>query len=214
MKEGLKEIATYKPEAFTTTMNVALVPGAYQTVYETETSKFGEIKNSDFTFKSVVSNKDGSAVSSCDLGLLRAYGAYTVCPNTPKVDSYGNSTYKVRTYAKDDNSNNGFYVSPPVPPGVSAEVVVSITGSGFTPSLANWDKILVLSDKYYNNLIDYMMARAYQRDTESQVAQAQAQRLFSLFYQSMGTKYKFDAARGSGFYEGKVGTGDSRAVVR
>lgn len=214
MKEGLKEIATYKPEAFMQTVEIELVAGSKQTVRVLNEGKYDVSYDANFTFEKVVSNKDGSFVSEADLSLMRAFGAYATCPATPKVDKYGKIIYSVRSYAKDDVSNNGFYVSPPVPPGLTPKVSVSVISAAFVPSLASWDQILPLSDKYYNNLIDYMMARAYQRDTESQVSQAQSQRLLSMFYQSMGTKYKFDAARGSGFYEGKVGTGDSRAIVR
>lgn len=201
MKEALKEIATYRPEAFATTEEVSLVAGSMQ-----------KLSNNGL-LEALTANTDGSPIVKTDSKLMKAFGAYATCAVSPRFKN-GKPVYYVKSYAVDENDASIFYVSPPVPAGLNVKVQATYNKGASEPTLADWDKPLFIADKFYNNLIDYMMARAYQRDTESIVSQQQAQRLFQLFYQSMGAKYKIDSARGSGFYEGQIGTGDPRAVVR
>ena len=201
MNEALKEIASYRPEAFAVTEDVTLVAGSAQT-----------LPNGGL-LDAITANADGTPVVKSDAKLMKAFGAYAAC--SPRVRFVrGKPRYAAKSFAIDENDASIFYVSPPVPAGITAVVKATYANTEVVVGLQDFDSPLRMADKFYNCLIDYMMARAYQRDTESLVSQQQAQRLFQLFYQVMGTKYKIDAARGSGYYEGQVGTGDSRAVIR
>lgn len=199
LNQGLKEIAAYRPDAFSREIVSTLQPGSRQTV------------DAAGTIQSVYSG--GKELNKTDMGILRAFSAYSVCPPVPRL-VHGKLEFALRSMSVDENSPGVFFVSPPVPAGVSVEVSVQIVGEPPEYALSDWNKPIGMQAKYVNNLIDYIMARAYKRDAESQVSESKSQRLFSLFYQSMGQKYKIDSAHNSGFYKGEIGSGDSRAIIR
>lgn len=201
MNEGLKEIGAYRPEAFAVTKQILLQSGRVQSVGDGS------------EIQSIESNTDGSPVNKGNAEIMKAFGAYALC--VPKINTVnGIIKYAVRSFAVDEADPKTFYVEPPVPFGATGiTVIATINSKPPEYTLADWNKPCIVADKFYNNLIDYMMARAYQRDTESQVSQGQASRLFSLFYQAMGVKYKMESARNSGYYRGEVGTGDPRSAA-
>lgn len=200
LNEALLEIGTYRPEAFASRSDLLLKPGARQ-----QSDTKGTIES--------VTNLDGVPAHPTDDRLFKAFAAYAVCPPANKFVN-GSLQYSAKTYAVDSSDATVFYVSPAVPNGLAVTVSVGVNGLPPQYTLADWDLPIAMQSKFYNNLLDYMTARAYQRDTESQVAQAQSQRLFQLFYQTMGTKYKIDSAKNSGYYQGEVGTGDPQARIR
>ena len=201
LNEALREIGAYRPEAFAVTDTYALSPGSLQQLPQ------------NAVLEAIVANPDGSPAVKSDDKLMKAFGAYARC--IPKVRFVnGRPSYSVKSYAVDSDNNRLFYVSPPVPAGIAVSVKATVNTLENKYTLADWDAPVTIQDKFYNNIIDYMMARAYQKDTESQVSQRQAQTLLNLFYQIMGAKYKIDAARNSGYYNGEVGSGDSRSIVR
>jgi hypothetical protein len=201
MREGLREIGTYRPEAFAFTSTVPLVEGTRQALAD------GAV------LEEITANTDGTPPHKSDDKLLKAFGAYAACAPNPRFVK-GQVKYAVKSYAVDSANPTIFYVNPPVPAGISVSVLATTNSKAPEYDLADWNTRVAMQAKFYNNLIDFMMARAYQRDTESQVSQGQATRLLQLFYQSMGTKYKIDSARQSGYYLGEVGTGDPRSAVR
>lgn len=201
LNEALTEIGAYRPEAYATTLEHTLVQGSRQSLPD------------NGVLTGISANADGSTAHICDDKMLKGFGAYSNCMFKP-VFVNGNPIYNVKSYAVDTDNNRIFYVSPPVPGGMAPKIMVTTNSTPPQYTMANWNIPLFVADKYYNNLIDFMTARAYQLDTESQIAQRQAQSLFQLFYQAMGAKYKIDSARGSGYYLGEVGSGDSRSVVR
>lgn len=194
------EIFAYRPEAFARTVTAPLVPGATQTAPAGAASVVR-----------VAANSDGSPVSVANSGLLVAFAPYAACP--PALP-YANGTprYRVLSAAVDDKDPKSYYVSPAVPVGIDATVKLDIIGEATPLTLANWNDAIDIDTKFLNNLIDFMRARAYQLNTESAVSQTEAQRLYQLFYQVMGVKYKIDASFKSGYYGGNVGDGDPRAM--
>lgn len=201
LNQALKEIATYRPEAFARTIDLPLVAGRTQQVPEGTTLRgFG-------------SDSKGNTAHSTDDALLKAFGAYIACP--PKVEmENGSVVYAVKSFAVDSIDPKVFYVSPPVPIGITVVVKAQIDGKAPEYTVADWGVAVEIQDKFYNNLIDFMKARAYQLDSESLVSTQESQRLYQLFYQVMGVKYKIDSARNSGYYNGEIGTGDPRSVIR
>lgn len=196
--QGLKEIAAYRPDAFSYDKQVPLVPGARQTIETT-----GEI--SSLTI-------NGKPVNKTDMSLYKAFAAYSTCPTRVKMRN-GRPVFFPRSVSVDVDNRGVFYISPAIPSGLDIYATVHVVGEPPEYTLRDWDRPLDMQAKYVNNLIDYMMGRAYKRDSESQVSEVKSQRLLSLFYQSMGQKYKVDSAHGSGYYKGEVGTGDPRAAM-
>ncbi|MES2704849.1 MAG: DUF6682 family protein [Bacteroidota bacterium] len=200
MNQALKEIGTYRPDAFTRTEPITLVAGTKQTV-------------GDFKTLKGIHDSNGLPIHEGDASLLKAFMAYDYC--TPKVQ-YKNGTpvYNVKSFGVSAADSKVFYVSPPVPNGVTPTITATLIGEPPELTLVDWDTELAMEGKYYNNLIDFMQARAYELDSESPNSRANSQMYFTRFYQAMGVKYRIDAAVKSGYYKGEVGTGDPRAVIR
>lgn len=200
LNSGLKEIAAYRAEAFASEQTITLAPGIRQILPE------------GVSVTGLIDTRTGLPVNEADDALLKTFaGAYT-CPVKPKFIN-GTATYVPKSFAVDRSNPKVFYVSPAVPAGLTASVLVTMEGKAPEYTFQDWDKPIAMQDKFYNNLIDWMMAEAYQMDTESQVSLGQARGLKQAFYSIMGVKYKMDSARNSGFYNGETGTGDPRAVA-
>lgn len=198
LNQGLDEIATYRPDAFYRTIDQELSPGAKQEV------------SSNGTVDSVEVN--GIPLTQSDMTTYKAFSSYAVCAPRVRVRG-GKAEFRVRAVAVDPDRKGIFYVSPPVPAGLSLRAKINIVGEAPKYSLADWGKPLDMQNKYLNDLIDFILARAYQRDAESAISSTKSQRLFSIFYQRMGAKYKIDSAYNSGYFKGEMGTGDPRAVI-
>lgn len=197
MNQGLKEIAAYRPDAFTATQNITLVPGVKQSI-----SAFKALQD--------LHDDKGIPIHHGDASLLKAFMPYDYC--VPKVQfKNGAPVYRVKSFAVSPTDSKVFYVSPPVPRGVNPVITATLIGDAPELTLQDWDKPLEMDDKYYNNLLDFMQARAYELDSESPNSRANSQMYFSRFYQAMGIKYKVDSAVKSGYYKGEVGSGDPRA---
>lgn len=199
MNQALKEIGAYRPDAFTTTQQITLRPGTKQ-----ELTAYKSLKD--------IHDSDGNPIHQADASILKAFIPYDYC--TPKVQfKNGSPVYKIKSFAPSAMDSKVFYVSPPVPFGLTPTVTATLIGEAPELTLADWDTPLTMQDKYYNNLIDFMQARAYELDSESPNSRANSQMFFVRFYQAMGVKYKVDSAIQSGFYKGQVGAGDPRAKV-
>lgn len=212
MNQGLKAIAAYRPEAYSTTGNVDLVPGTVQKLPpgSTFTGVIGVV-TLDPTGKPITTP---TAATMSDSALLKAFRTYDSCPIKYKTDANGALIYEPKNVAVDENDPSIFYVTPPVPPGYSAQLAVTYEASPQDYTLADWNAPVNITAKYYNVLLDYMQGRAYQKDTESQVSHTQGKAFMQAAYSVLGVQYRMDSARGSGYYEGRVGDGDNRAIVR
>lgn len=198
MNRGLTEIGAYRPDAFAASTTIPLVAGSAQRAPDgVVVDAFGPDKN-------------GLSPVVADTEAYRAFSTYAKCTYKPKVVN-GQIVYSVKSVVIDEANPQIFYVSPPVPAGVTTTIDAKTVGEPPQYTLADWNKPVGIASKYLNNLCDYMTALAYKLDSESQVSQAAAARIFSLFYQTMGAKYKIDAAHNSGYYKGELGTGDPRA---
>lgn len=197
MNQALKEIGAYRPDAFTATAEIELVPGVKQSV-----EKFKTLKD--------IHDSSGTPLHATDANILKAFAVHDYCP--PKVQfKNGAPVYNIKSFAVSDTDIKTFYVSPPVPAGLSPKVQATLIGEAPELTLADWNIPLAMQDKYYNNLLDFMQARAYELDSESPNSRANSQMYFQRFYSAMGIKYKIDSALKSGFWKGQVGTGDPRA---
>lgn len=196
---ALSAVGSYRKDAFTGTVTIPLVAGSRQT-----NAGFSEIVE-------VVANTDGKPAHKADAAMLKAFSAYNYCP--PKLQfKDGKPVYAVKSAGVDPTDPKTFYVSPPVPVGLSVSVTAKVVKSAPQYTLSDWDKPLDMDNRYLNQIYDFMQARAHELDTESVFAQQNARKFYSQFYQSLGITYKMDSAFGSGFYKGQVGTGDPRAT--
>jgi hypothetical protein len=197
MNLGLAEIGTYRPEAFAKHVVVALQPGSLQTIdWKTD-------------IQAIYSNVGGPRVTTMDESMADAFAQYDAAP--PDVPfKNGAPQYVVRTYYVNKNNAKVFTVDPPVPYGVTASVHVIVQGQTPKYALTDWDSTLEVNSNYINNVIDFMLAKAYEIDTESTSAKQHSLELFTRFYQVLGVNYKRYAQFRSGYYAGLPGTGEPR----
>lgn len=197
--ESLTEIGNYRPDAFMVTMQVTLAPGSQQSI---------SVATGARLLKSIDYNGDtslcpGYPVTECDLNLMRSF--YKEPCNT--------GDYKVLSYAYDAKNPNIFYVSPPVPAGDNGYVVGtfvldpdqfthtgSLTSLTWTPS-----NDLTIDQMYYNAIKFWMLARAYEVDTESSTSQVESEKYYKKFYNLLGVQYKQTSAYNKGLYSGQGG---------
>ena len=194
---GLAEIGTYRPEAFAKHVVVNLRQGSLQTIdWQTDV-------------QAVYSNVGGPRVTLMDQAVADAFAQYDCSP--PDVPfKNGAPQYWVRSYYVNKDNAKVFTVDPPVPPGITAAVHVIVQGQTPQYALSDWDATLQVSSNYTNNMIDFMLAKAYEIDQQSTTAREQSERLFTRFYQVLGVNYNRYAKFKSGYYGGQPGTGEPR----
>lgn len=197
LNDSLIQVGTYRPDAFTTTVVVTLVPGSMQTL----PAGFSFLKSVDTN--SANSNCPSAPVVEGDLNLMRAFY------KKPCLPTGGANNYRVRQFLYDSRNPNLFYVSPPVPVGV-VTLQVDLTAVSQAPeyTIADLANPIVMDQKYRNALISWMVMRAYEVDTESATSFAQAREQRSHFYQMLGINYKQESLYKSGYYLGERGMKD------
>lgn len=195
---GLAEIGAFRPEAFPKHIVVNLNPGSLQTIdWKTD-------------IQAVYSNVGGPRVTLMDEPMADAFAQYdTAPPDVPFCD--GAPRYVVRSYYVNKNNAKVFTVDPPVPQGVTAAVHVIVQGQTPQYTLSDWDSTLEVSTDYINNVVDFILAKAYEIDTESTSAARKSEEHYQRFYQVLGVNYQRYAKFRSGYYGGMPGTGDPRA---
>lgn len=198
MNLGIAEIGTYRPEAFAKHVTVTLRQGSLQTIdWKTDV-------------QAIYANVGGPRVTAMDQSMADAFAQYDASPADVPFKN-GAPQYWVRSYYVNKDNAKVFTVDPPVPPGVTAAVHVIVQGVTPQYTLADWDSTLEVNSNYINNVIDFMLAKAYEIDTESTSAAKHSEELYTRFYQVLGVNYKRMAQFKSGYYQGQPGTGEPRA---
>jgi hypothetical protein len=188
--DGLLQVALYRPDAFTSVVQATLVPGNKQVLPDGVTSLIGFA--------------DPLHVTEDSFGLTRAFNK-RACPE--EFDCDGNVVYTLRSYNYDARNPKYFFISPPVPDGLTTPVVVSLIGASAPPVVdATWWLNQLPGDvKYYNAVMAWALSRAYEVDTESENSFRLMNFQRSEFYRMMGVKYQMDSKFSSGWYSGQRG---------
>lgn len=97
---------------------------------------------------------------------------------------------RVEHFAYDDRDPKHFYVYPAPRENLQIDLVYSVA-PGPIPSLG---ATISLDDIYSVALVEYMLYRCYQRDTENQANAARAAAHYNAFEVALGGKIKADAA--------------------
>jgi hypothetical protein len=195
--DAIIQVGFYRPDALTQSTAMTLVPGATQTL----PAGFSLLKSVDNNAAS--SNCPGSPVVEADLNILRTFY------KKPCLPSGGDDNYRVRSFAYDSRNPQIFYVSPPVPTGVSGyQVTITAVGEAPNYTTADLNNIIAMDQKYHNALVAWMLARAYEVDTESATSFAMSQSQYKSFYNMLGVTYKQESLYKSGYYLGERGLKD------
>ena len=111
-------------------------------------------------------------------------------------DWYGTSGTFVEYYVYDERDPKNFYVYPhPSGGGHTADIVFSFAPDKINiADFSTSTTVIGLDDIYANAIFDYMLYRAYQKDTESASDLNKATLFLQSFQNSMGIKSQADTA--------------------
>jgi hypothetical protein len=196
LNDALSEISGIRPEAFALRETITLAPGYIQAV------PVGWM-----AIVRVEENPDGTRVYEGDTELMRIYGG---SPRTQRInyDADGNVVYLVRSFSIDPKDPKTYYVSPGVPAGVTAKVLVTMIANPVVYTPNDMGAEVDVQPGVYNLIQDYMLGRAFEIDTESAQARANSTQHFTQFYQFFGLNYKQSSAFRSGNYMGSTAAGN------
>lgn len=158
--EGLCILHRMRPDLFTRSRDVELVPGNRQSVGE------------DCTFKSVDANigaqgEDLTPIRMTSVTAMRQWGGKKACLPPPKE-------YKVTEFQFDKMQRDTFYVAPPVPAGAKPTVRVTCVEPPPTLGLSNLNDEAPLDCWQQAMVNHYILAQAYAQDSDqSSLALAQ-----------------------------------------
>lgn len=173
---GISVMAALKPTLFTVFIPLRLGPGARQAV----PAEFTELR--DVLYNLNPDGSEGERIVLASFTAARALGR-TSCVETRS------GVYEVRSVTIHPDNDTYFYVDPPVPnispfPAVWALVQngpVTITSASDGVPMAN-----TTPETYREALKDWMLYRAFAKDTESSESFQKSQAHFKAFYQFLG----------------------------
>ena len=181
--DGEREVVLHKPEAYTKNQTMQLSPGTRQ-----------EVPPGGMVFIRLVRNMGangstpGRAVTAIDMGTLDTQTPYwhTEVPHG-----------EIEHYMADERDPQRFYVTPPQPsPAEHAEIVFSSAPPDVAPmTQTEWESstaTISLPDIYMNPLLDYVLYRAYSKNSDSSDPN-RAMAYYQSFLNALGIKGQSDA---------------------
>lgn len=208
INEGLCRVQALRPDAFSTTSEIVLKPGALQTLPPV----FVSLSSVESSVKA-----DGSEtpVQQVDDRFSKIFAKKRCLTRDRRCeDPRANAgqdpcaSYAVKSFVKNPLDEKTFRVEPPVPPGCSPRVVVTAVKRPPRYCAADEGKCLEVDCEYEAAIVEWVLYRAFGIDTESAVATRISMEHLKSFNTLMATDYLMEQRYGSGFYRGQEGTGD------
>jgi len=179
LNDGQREIVLYRPDSMVTHATVLLEPNNSKQTIPANGSKLIE----------VIRNSQGSkrAISMTSRKVMDA--------QTPEWHSHTNSANEIRHFMFDPRDPKTFYVYPPAGAASNVDIVYSsyptdiqepADGAIYTAVTGN----ISVPDIYGNVLQDYILYRAYSKDSEYAGNSARAQAHYTSFSNSLGIEIK------------------------
>ena len=174
--DAQREIVNYRPESSATTSNVQLVTGTKQTL---PTGGLRLIK--------VTRNMSSAAANATGKRAIRIVNAdilNTQEPdwNDPSVGGDAAHGTVIKHYIFDEDDPRNYYVYP----GVDGNAFIEIVFSNSPTDLANTSATISVDDIYANAIMDYVLFRSYQKDSEYAGNAQRAQLHYQLFLNCIG----------------------------
>lgn len=174
VNEAIKAIVIFKPSAYVKTTTMTLVSGAKQVV-PTDCSLLLDVSNNmgsdGVTPGRVIYLIDRRSLNESNINWRSAD------PN-PTVYNY---MYDAQVDPK------VFYVYPPNTGGQVIEILYSAI-----PSVISVGDNIVLDDMYLNSIIEYVLFRAFEKDSDTPNSASRSQTHFQLFTTMLGAKVSID----------------------
>lgn len=176
LNDGQRDIALVRPDATSTTATMALAAGARQTLPSVGAKLLEVIRNTSGTKR---------AIRLVDRVILDAQN-----PNWYNITG----VTEIRHYTFDPREPRIFYVYPPAAStGASAELIYSAyptditepsAGALYTSVTGN----ISVADIYVNALVNYILYRAYSKDSENTQNAALAASFYQLYQSLLNTE--------------------------
>jgi hypothetical protein len=176
--DAQKEVVLHRPDANMQNVNdFTCVAGSKQTIPTT-----------GLRLVDVVRNVGGRAITQVDRKILDE-----TLPNWHETTADG--TRKIEHFIFDPADPKHFYVYPKATTAFQLEIVFSAAPSDISISNFNTDTTTIsVDDVYANSLLDYILYRAYQKDSEFAGNAQRSMMHYQGFTNALGVKTQVDAA--------------------
>ena len=176
LNDAQREIVNYRPESSATTSNIQLVTGTKQSLPSGGLRLIKVTRN--------MSDASGGATGKRAIRIINVDILNTQEPdwNDPNVAGDAAHGTVVKHYIFDEDDPRNFYVYP----GVAGNAFVEIVFSNSPTDLANTSAVISVDDIYANAIMDYVLFRAYQKDSEYAGNAQRANQHYQLFMNCIG----------------------------
>lgn len=173
LNDAQREIVLHRPDAKTVNGNMTCVAGSKQS-----------IPNTGLRLIDVVRNDAGRAITQIDRKILDE-----TLPNWHNTAADG--TKKIEHFVYDPADPKNFYVYPNATSSMNIEIIYSTAPAdiSYTTTVT-----ITLDDIYANAILDYMLYRAYQKDSEYAGNADRSMMHYQSFANALGIKSRADAA--------------------
>lgn len=176
LNDAQREIVLHRPDAQTVNGTMTCVAGSKQSL---PTSP-----NAGLRLIDVVRNDGGRAITQIDRKILDE-----TLPDWHNTTA--DATKKIEHFVYDPADPKNFYVYPNATSSMDIEIIYSIAPSDITYSTT---VTITLDDIYANAILDYMLYRAYQKDSEYAGNAERSMMHYQSFANGLGIKTRADAA--------------------
>lgn len=198
LNEGLSLLQSMRPDSFTKTIELDLVPGSRQQVPE------GVDKLLDVTSNVTATGGEGGPVNEADYALSRKITDTCSGGEDREVENYSVVSHDPKT----------FFVSPPVAAGTTRKVMARVVMDAPYTCALDIEGCIDVPRKHSAALVDWILHRAYLLDMESQYARLASSSAFERFYRVLDSSRLNEARHGSGYWDGEIGDGDPQTTPR
>lgn len=173
LNDAQREIVLHRPDAKTLNGNMTCVAGSKQSIPST-----------GLRLIDVVRNDAGRAITQIDRKILDE-----TLPNWHNTAA--DATKKVEHFVYDPADPKNFYVYPNATSSMDIEIIYSTA----PPDISYTSTVTItLDDIYANAILDYMLYRAYQKDSEYAGNAERSMMHYQSFANALGIKSRADAA--------------------
>jgi hypothetical protein len=157
INDAQREIVNFKPEASATHANIALSAGTEQSIPSGGLRLIKVTRNMSGTASDATGKR---AIRIVDIDILNSQEPDWHDPDAAVGDAAHGTN--VKHYAFDPDDPKKFYVYP----GVSGDAYLEIVYSGAPTDLSATSDTISLDDIYGNAIIDFVLYKAYLKDSE------------------------------------------------
>lgn len=188
LNDAYKEVVMFRPDANSASAVVSLAAGARQKCADSASINLPNLLRILDVVRNTHASSDKRAIRRTDRKIL----------DDQRPTWYGDTgSYTIQHYIYDDRLPHEFLVYPPAVVGTTVEMVYSACPTPHTLSDSDLGNVataetIKVDDIYANALLDYVLYRAYSKDSEYAANQGLATAHYQAFSGSLGAKTTID----------------------